>query len=150
MWEGSFPKGLVFLEKDWEEDRLPMDLVEEAGLLGADFVQLSPVQRAKLGGYCKMDQRIVFVVEPSRLHSPNPSREKIFLAADFNGWEAAIGEDRWQLTFENEVFLLSLDWGEFSNLGNLTQLSPKVIVKANLHDLLRETKNFLLCFFHLI
>ena len=66
MWEGSFPKGLVFLEKDWEEDRLPMDLVEEAGLLGADFVQLSPVQRAKLGGYCKMDQRIVFVVEPSR------------------------------------------------------------------------------------
>ncbi|MEE3060264.1 MAG: alpha-amylase family glycosyl hydrolase [Verrucomicrobiota bacterium] len=118
MWEGSFPKGLVFLEKDWEEDRLPMDLVEEAGLLGADFVQLSPVQRAKLGGYCKMDQRIVFVVEPSRLHSPNPSREKIFLAGDFNGWEAAIREDRWQLTFENEVFLLSLDWGEFSNLGN--------------------------------
>ena len=93
VWEGSFPKGLVFLEKDWEEDRLPMDLVEEAGLLGADFVQLSPVQRAKLGGYCKMDQRTFLLL--NHLDCTLLTQvEKIFLAGDFNGWEAAIGEDR--------------------------------------------------------
>ena len=80
-------KRFGFLEKDWEEDRLPMDLVEEAGLLGAICTTISCSTNVK-GGYCKMDQRIVFVVEPSRLHS-NPSREN--LLAGINGWETAIG-----------------------------------------------------------
>jgi hypothetical protein len=37
VWTGINGQGLVFLEKDWENDRLPEDLVEEAGLLGTDF-----------------------------------------------------------------------------------------------------------------
>ena len=33
VWTGKDEQGLVFLEEDWKSDRLPEDLVEEAGLL---------------------------------------------------------------------------------------------------------------------
>ena len=42
--------GLVFLEEDWKFDRLPEDLVEEAGLLGTEFELLSIRERAELAG----------------------------------------------------------------------------------------------------
>ena len=45
MWIGKDEQGLVFLEEDWKSDRLPEDLVEEAGLLGTDFK--NPIQDRK-------------------------------------------------------------------------------------------------------
>lgn len=118
VWEGNYPNGLVFLEKDWQQDRLPKDLVEEAGLLGADFVQLSPWERAKLGGYCKRGDRIVFVLEPSRFPALKPNHEKIFLVGDFNDWENALGNERWALTYEQDCLCLTMQWTEFSKMGN--------------------------------
>jgi len=46
VWVGEKGQGLVFLENDWDNSRLPQDLVEEAGLLGTDFKLLSLIERA--------------------------------------------------------------------------------------------------------
>ena len=74
VWEGSFPKGLVFLEKDWEEDRLPMDLVEEAGLLGGISYNYLP-----FNGQLYIAKWINESFLLNHLDcTPNPSREKIF------------------------------------------------------------------------
>ena len=37
VWVDEKNLGWVFLEEDWKDDRLPEDLVEEAGLLGVEF-----------------------------------------------------------------------------------------------------------------
>ena len=67
VWIGQKARGLVFLEKDWKQDRLPEDLVEEAGLLGTDFKLLDKTSRAKLGGYSIFENFVKFVVDPSSI-----------------------------------------------------------------------------------
>ena len=65
VWIESDCNGFVFLEADWDHSRLPIDLVEEMGLVGVHFKQLPSMERAKLGGYCKSGEDLVFVLESS-------------------------------------------------------------------------------------
>ena len=50
VWVDEKNQGWVFLNEDWKGDRLGEDLVEEAGLLGAEFRMATPMERAELGG----------------------------------------------------------------------------------------------------
>ena len=79
MWTGKDEQGLVFLEEDWKSDRLPEDLVEEAGLLGTDFKILSKIERAKLAGYSCHEKEIRFTVDPT-LISEKPENLQVYLA----------------------------------------------------------------------
>ena len=54
VWVDEKNLGWVFLEEDWKDDRLPEDLVEEAGLLGVEFRLANSLERAELGGYARM------------------------------------------------------------------------------------------------
>ena len=85
VWVGEKGQGLVFLENDWDNSRLPQDLVEEAGLLGTDFKLLSLTERAKLGGYACKENSILFWTDvPTPPHSPSPN--SVFLAWEGNDW----------------------------------------------------------------
>ena len=85
VWVGEKGQGLVFLENDWDNSRLPQDLVEEAGLLGTDFELLSLTERAKLGGYACKENSILFWTDiPTPPHSPSPN--SVFLAWEGNDW----------------------------------------------------------------
>ena len=93
---------ISLFEKDWKQDRLPEDLVEEAGLLGTDFKLLDKTSRAKLGGYSIFENFVKFVVDPSSIigMGENP---KIFLASEFNHWlKDNKDSEKWLLRKDNE------------------------------------------------
>ena len=85
VWVGNEGNGLVFLEKDWDHSRLPEDLVEEAGLLGADFELLNPEERALLGGYTCTDESIIFCTDIPQSDNRELS-QSVFLAWEGNDW----------------------------------------------------------------
>ena len=85
------------MEKDWKQDRLPEDLVEEAGLLGTNFKLLDKTSRAKLGGYSIFENFVKFVVDPTSIKGMGKD-PKIFLASEFNNWlKDNKDSDKWLL-----------------------------------------------------
>ena len=107
VWTGKNGQGLVFLEKDWENDRLPEDLVEEAGLLGTDFNLLEKIQRAKLAGYAIYGNVIRFSVDPIADMAGNQKNTEIYVACDLNNWlQGETNTDQWKLNMD-EMGLLT-------------------------------------------
>ncbi|MBT5716260.1 MAG: hypothetical protein HOI70_05055, partial [Opitutae bacterium] len=113
-------QGLVFLEKDWECDCLPEDLVEESGLIGTSFSMLKPIERAKIGGYAKLADSAQFILDisdPSLI--PNKGNY-IYLASDINDWDNCVGNDKWALTplpDNPTTHILNLKWDELALLN---------------------------------
>ena len=106
-------KGLVFLETDWDLGRLPLDLVEEAGLLGCEFSLLGIHERAKLGGYAKNENKALFSFEISQYPWLQEKKLRVYFASDLNGWKKAIGQEKWELSRnENSCYVLELNWSE--------------------------------------
>ena len=102
VWIGQKAQGLVFLEKDWKQDRLPEDLVEEAGLLGTNFKLLDKTSRAKLGGYSIFEDFVKFVVDPISIKGMRKD-PKIFLASEFNNWlKDNKDSDKWLLKKDSD------------------------------------------------
>ena len=105
MWIGKDEQGLVFLEEDWKSDRLPEDLVEEAGLLGTDFKILSKIERAKLAGYSCSGKEIKFTVDPALISKKSENLE-VYLAWAGNQWMNNYeSKERWLLKYDEEKLL---------------------------------------------
>ncbi|NCV20255.1 MAG: hypothetical protein EBW42_16255, partial [Rhodobacterales bacterium] len=116
VWTGINGQGLVFLEKDWENDRLPEDLVEEAGLLGTDFILLEKIQRAKLAGYAIYGNVIKFSVDPIVDMTGNPKNTEIYVACDLNNWlQDETSSEQWKLNKDEQGTLAcSIDLNKLS------------------------------------
>ena len=115
--------GLVFLEKDWDGGRLPEDLVEESGLIGCSFSIVNKKKAAQLGGYIKEGEEVHFLINATDYPLLKLDESKIFLASDFNGWEEAKGNSKWELTqnpANNKTFKLTMDWGGASSLDSFS------------------------------
>ncbi|MBP52301.1 MAG: hypothetical protein CMI27_04065 [Opitutae bacterium] len=110
--------GYVFLQKDWKLDRLPVDLVEEAGLLGAEFTLLESHQRGKLAGYSKIGEEAHFLVKDSQYPFIDRDNLSIYLACELNGWPNAIGDEKWRLLpDENNWHSLRIKWEELFSVS---------------------------------
>lgn len=96
VWVGK-NAGLVFLEEDWKFDRLPEDLVEEAGLLGTEFELLSIRERAELAGYFMGNELVEFICKPP-LSNGESFHSDIYLAWEENGWLSSMeNSSEWKL-----------------------------------------------------
>ena len=103
VWVGK-NAGLVFLEEDWKLDRLPEDLVEEAGLLGAEFELLSIKERAELAGYFMGDELVEFICKPPLINGESLHSD-IYLAWEENGWLSSMeNSSEWKLKKTEEGF----------------------------------------------
>lgn len=119
IWQREDGKGIVFLEKDWDGSGLPMDLVKGVGITGSGFEILDPWERAKWGGYAKIEKKVVFLVEPERFPFLFKREDcKVFLACDWNGWGEARKEECWQLDWERENLCLWMNWEDLTHLGS--------------------------------
>ena len=118
-WQVDDKRGVVFLQKDWDGSSLPNEIVEQAGLLGAGFKNPPPLERAGMGGYEKIGDRAVFLVEPRRFPMLlQQAGTPVFLASEWNGWEDAKKHERWQLTPEGDRLCLWMDWEDLLDLGS--------------------------------
>ena len=116
----SSSSGLVFLEKDWDGERLPEDLIEEAGLTGHELKLLESQSRAQLAGYSKQGNIVTFEFKLDRNSMINKNCSNFYLASEINGWERAIGNPLWlfkSVDKENSVFQLKMDWLYAQEIG---------------------------------
>ena len=117
VWIESDCNGFVFLEADWDHSRLPIDLVEEMGLVGVHFKQLPSMERAKLGGYCKSGEDLVFILESSDHIDSKRNGKALFVASEFSDWDAAAGNNSWRLNLDGDSHILRVPWKEFAGHG---------------------------------
>ena len=95
-----------------------MNLVAEAGLAGSDFEPFDPRERAKLGGYSKIGEKALFLLEPERFPSLlRTGKTEVFLASEWNDWEKARDEECWKLQPEKGDLCLWMNWEDLLHLG---------------------------------
>jgi pullulanase/glycogen debranching enzyme len=98
-WLESPTLGVIELDRDWtgaigprftmgQQCPAPGALAPAAGLLVG-----------KAYGYfcCRESGLIFFVLSLAHGCDVDPSRDAVYLAGDFNGWQAAVGRDEWRL-----------------------------------------------------
>ena len=117
VWtEDSSEFAMLFLEEDWTGDRLPDDLVEEAGLLSSVTELLKPNERAQWGGYARSVDQVLFSLGPEADFIEQD--ERFFLVGDLNQWDWSANPAKWELMYRNQNFSLNLNWEELAQLGS--------------------------------
>ena len=111
VWLGdSEDTGLLFLEEDWVGDRLPNDLLEEAGLLCANLSLVEPLQRARIGGYSKMGNWVRFVLPDNG--EPLEPAERVFLVGDLNQWNGQASPVNFELKRGDVGYAIDVAWDD--------------------------------------
>lgn len=93
----SLTTGLVSFSRDWESRHLPEIFWGEDQLKLSKLQRLKPEQFGLHGGYYGRHGKIHFVLPAALARGVDQSRG-IYLAASFNGWDAAIGDNKWRLS----------------------------------------------------
>lgn len=96
-WFESPTRVIVELERDWPASGSPEFLLlpRRTRLREAQPAPALVVLRAL--AYRVADGEITFALPLERGCAVDPRRESVYLAGDFNGWDAAIGHDQWKL-----------------------------------------------------
>jgi len=109
-WLESPATGVVELDRDWRAGRpprftlgawcpAPAGLKADSGLMAA----------ASYRYFVNAAGDLVFALTPERGTSIDPARDTVYVAGDFNGWQAAVGREEWRLRLgelEGESVLL--------------------------------------------
>lgn len=111
-------KGCVYLEGDADDDRLARELVEKAGFLATDFLRVSPEERAKLGGYARVGDFALFLVEQSQFPLILKNQTPVFLGSEINQWKPARNPDKWLMNRTSLGWELRIPWAELSERGS--------------------------------
>ena len=87
VWVEENGCGWVALERDWSGDKLPEDLVAEAGMVGVDFELVNYKTRASIGGYSMFKGKWLFFLSKETISFHHLGSSSIYLVGDFNDWE---------------------------------------------------------------
>ncbi len=90
--------GLAILTSDWQTSKKMPPLRLKSGMRLREILRVPPFMAGIAAGYYIDGGNVVFVLSPSLYKSSNiPPDTEIFVAGTFNGWKAAIGDERWKL-----------------------------------------------------
>jgi pullulanase/glycogen debranching enzyme len=96
-WLESLTSGVVELDRDWTERRVPRFTFGEECPAPAALRPASGLVVGSVYGYFLNPKgEIAFVLPLEHGCDVNPS-DTVYLAGDFNGWQAAVGDPAWQL-----------------------------------------------------
>ena len=91
-------EGVVELDQDWFlKTRQPPLFLNNLDNPLRKIKKLSPFEFAELSGYCTQGGEIIFVLSPKVFENYDVDRQKIYVGGSFNGWDKAIGQEKWQL-----------------------------------------------------
>lgn len=102
----------IFLSHDWPKDDSPPSLYFNSELTPITGLQPAPLSLfGKSTGYFREGKDVTFLCPTENLENT-----KVYVAGSFNNWEAAIGEERWQLQIKEvdgkQMLSLTLPWSE--------------------------------------
>ena len=95
FWK-SRTSGLVILSEDWSAKRALPPLKLGPDLTGFGTRTARPKRLGALHHY-RRKQSWIFVIQSKRYTQLQDSSTRVYLAGDFNGWEDAIGSNKWEL-----------------------------------------------------
>ncbi len=96
-WLESLTSGVVELDADWK-GTLPPQLTMGGHCPAPGGLKPAPLlAAARTFGYFIWEDEIVFVLPESAFVGIDPARDTLYLAGDFNGWQAAVGEAVWKM-----------------------------------------------------
>jgi len=97
FWE-TRDRGLVVLARDWRNIATPPPLCLNPGGQPLRLLrQLSPFIYGRRAGYFINGPDIEFVFWPPYYPNLDWEDETLFVAGDFNGWQKAVGDVKWQM-----------------------------------------------------
>lgn len=97
-WLESPTSGVVELNRDWREGGLPRFAFGGQCSAANGLVAASGLSVGRAYGYFLNSQgEITFLLSLQHGCGVNPARDTVYLAGDFNGWQAAVGDPQWQL-----------------------------------------------------
>ncbi len=97
-WLESLTTGVVELDRDWTDRKLPrFTLGEQCAAPGALAPAPGLTAGRSYGYFLNPKGEITFVYPLEHGSDVHASRDTVYLAGDFNGWQAAIGAAEWQL-----------------------------------------------------
>ena len=98
-WLESPTRGIIEIDRDWESTRRPRFSLGRQCLAPTRLVPASGLPAGRTYGYFfdERDGTVVFMLPIERGCDIDPARDAVYLAGDFNGWEAAVGDDAWRL-----------------------------------------------------
>lgn len=98
-WLESLTSGIIELDRDWTARTPPrfslgQQCPSPGGLAAAPGL---PAGRT-IGYYFNRDGEVSFVLPLEHGCDIDPAHDKVYLAGDFNGWQAAVGNAKWMLS----------------------------------------------------
>lgn len=97
-WLESLTSGVVELDRDWTERRLPRFTFGEQCPAPAALAPASGLIVGSAYGYFLNPQgEITFLLPLQHGCDVDPAHDSVYLAGDFNDWQAAVGDPAWRL-----------------------------------------------------
>ncbi|MEO6246169.1 MAG: alpha-amylase family glycosyl hydrolase, partial [Opitutaceae bacterium] len=123
-WLESPSSGIIELDRDWTNRTPPAFALGKKNLVPETLAPAPGLPAGRAYGYFfnASDGSITFVLPLEHGCDIDPARDTVFLSGDFNQWQAAVGDEAWQLKpteLEGERVLawrgdaaLFLGWGQ--------------------------------------
>ena len=97
-WLNSTSTGIIELDADWAGASLPLLAPGDHAFAFADLRPAPPSLYADEAAYYVDEAgQVVFVLDPSEHSWVEFGKMPVYVAGDFNGWDAAVGESDWAL-----------------------------------------------------
>lgn len=97
-WLESLFTGIVELDRDWTDRSFPRFTLGEQCAAPGGLAPAPGLTAGRTFGYFLNPKgEISFVLPLEHGCDVNPARDAVYLAGDFNGWQAAIGAGEWRL-----------------------------------------------------
>lgn len=97
-WLSSASSGVIELDGDWTGDSLPLLAPGDKAFAFTDLRPAAPSLYAdEAAYYVDAEGLLVFVLDPAEHSWVDFGTLPVYVAGDFNGWEAAVGQAEWAL-----------------------------------------------------
>jgi len=98
-WLLSPSTGVIELDADWTGESLPLLAPSDKAFAFADLSPAAPSLYADEASYYVDEAgQLVFVLDPAEYSWVNFDERPVYVAGDFNGWQAAVGRPEWAMT----------------------------------------------------
>lgn len=99
-WLDSLSTGIVEFDRDWTSSAPPA-VALSGGVEVTGLSRAPDIAAARTFRYFVREPGTIAFVLPIKLDGlANPLTDKVYLAGPFNGWQAAVGDEAWQLKRE--------------------------------------------------
>ena len=107
-WLESLTTGVVELDRDWPGEAPPRITLGEQCPAPDALAPAPGLVTGRAYGYYVNEGKITFVLPLEHGCAVDPLNDTVYLAGDFNGWQAAVGKEAWRLHYQPDPAIFEL------------------------------------------